>query len=147
MNYWKLEVNNEPRTPNPELRTMNYWQLTTGNRQLATDNWQPTTGNCLLHLSRVLYKFTLFYAKQTQFTECSNKRKHCYNNGLCQHTPPQPLQKQSQTNPIKPKTNPIQTQFQPKYAENKPNQTQFQTQPLLIHRARPKFSKFHAKIV
>ena len=45
-----------------------------------------------------------FYAKQTQFPEYPNTRKLCINNGLCQYTPPQPLAKQSQTNPI-------QTQF------------------------------------
>jgi hypothetical protein len=28
-----------------------------------------------LHLSRVLYKFTPFYAKQTQFAKYSNERK------------------------------------------------------------------------
>ena len=77
-----------------------------------------------LHLSRVLYKSTPFYAKQTQFTEYSNERKVCYNNGLCQFTPAQPLQKQSQnkpntnpiqsqSKPIKPNTNPIQTQYKP----------------------------------
>jgi len=37
-----------------------------------------------------------FIQKQTQFPGCSNKRKVCYNNGLCQFTPAQPLQKQSQ---------------------------------------------------
>ena len=30
-----------------------------------------------LHLSRVLYKFAPFYAKQTQFAGCSNERKYC----------------------------------------------------------------------
>ncbi len=35
-----------------------------------------------LHLSRVLYKFTPFYAKQTQFTKGQNERKFFYNKGL-----------------------------------------------------------------
>ena len=65
------------------------------------------------------------YAKQTQFTGCPNVRKCCYNKVLCQYTPPQPLQKQSQSKPIKPN----QTQFQTRYAENKPKQTQFKTTP------------------
>jgi len=52
-----------------------------------------------LHLSRVLYKFTPFYAKQSQIAECSNERNFCHNNGLCQYTPSQRLQKQSQTKP------------------------------------------------
>ena len=30
-----------------------------------------------LHLSRVLYKFAPFYAKQSQFTGRSNERKFC----------------------------------------------------------------------
>ena len=74
-----------------------------------------------LHLSRVLYKFTPFYAKQSQFAEYSNKRKTCYNNGLCQFTPAQPLQKQSQN---KPNSKPIkanQTQYKPKTNPIKPN--------------------------
>jgi len=59
-----------------------------------------------------------FYAKQTQFAECSNEHKHYYNNGLCQYTPPQPLQKQTQ---FKPNSNPIQTQFKPNSKPIKPN--------------------------
>jgi hypothetical protein len=35
-----------------------------------------------LHLSRVLYKFTPFYSKQTQFAGYSNERKPFYNKGL-----------------------------------------------------------------
>ena len=35
-----------------------------------------------LHLSRVLYKFAPFYAKQTQFAGYSNERKVFYNNEL-----------------------------------------------------------------
>jgi len=90
-------------------RITNYWQL-------ATDNWRLNTS-----IDRTK---KLNYAKQTQFTECPNERKLCINNGLCQYTPPQPLQKQSQSNPIQTQspsairntryeirdTNPIQTQ-------------------------------------
>jgi hypothetical protein len=35
-----------------------------------------------LHLSRVLYKFTPFYAKQTQFAKCSNERNLFLYSGL-----------------------------------------------------------------
>ncbi len=35
-----------------------------------------------LHLSRILYKSTPFYAKQTQFAKYSNERKYCFNKVL-----------------------------------------------------------------
>jgi len=35
-----------------------------------------------LHLSRILYKSALIYAKQTQFPECSNEHKLIINNAL-----------------------------------------------------------------
>ena len=41
-----------------------------------------------------------FYAKQTQFAECSNKRKCCYNKGLSKYPPPRTAEKQTQSNPI-----------------------------------------------
>jgi len=90
-----------------------------------------------LHLSRVLYKFTTFYAKQTQFAECSNERNFCHNNGLCQYTPSQSLQKQSQNKAkfrkAKMKLNFYSTKdYENKrlcrFGQNKPNQTQFQNQ-------------------
>jgi hypothetical protein len=51
------------------------------------------------------------YAKQTQFTKCPNEHKLIYNNELCNFCQSDESQKQSQTNPIKAKTNPIQTQL------------------------------------
>jgi len=35
-----------------------------------------------LHLSRALYKFAPFYAKQSQFAGCPNEHKLCFNKGL-----------------------------------------------------------------
>ena len=55
-----------------------------------------------------------FYAKQTQFTKCSNKRMLSISNGLCQFTPVQPLQKQSQFKPN-------QTQYKANQSQNKAN--------------------------
>jgi len=68
------------------------------------------------------------YAKQTQFTECSNKRKHCYNNGLCQYTPPQTPAKQTQSKPIQTQSNPISTPLRRKQTQFKPNSNPIQTQ-------------------
>ncbi len=69
----------------------------------ATNNEQRTTSNaqriCPLHLSRVLYKSTPFYAKQTQFPKGQNERKFFYNKGLSKPTTPSDAPK---TNPIKP---------------------------------------------
>ncbi len=41
-----------------------------------------STAIVALHLSRVLYKFAPFYAKQTQFAGCSNERKLSNNKEL-----------------------------------------------------------------
>jgi len=67
--------------------TINYEQRTIlVSRDLGEGgNNQPTLNN---------------YAKQTQFTERSNKRKLVYNKGLRKHPSPRTLQKQSQSNPI-----------------------------------------------
>ena len=40
--------------------------------------------NLPLHLSRILYKSTYFYAKQTQFTGCTNEHNLSNNNELYQ---------------------------------------------------------------
>jgi len=40
------------------------------------------TTQFVLKLSRILYKLTYFYAKQSQFTKKSNGRKLNYNKGL-----------------------------------------------------------------
>jgi len=72
------------------------------------------------------------YAKQTQFPEYPNKRKHCINKGLWKCSASQPPSKQSQfkanskpikpnSNPNMPKTNPIQTQFKANSNPIKPN--------------------------
>ena len=56
-----------------------------------------------------------FYAKQTQFAQCSNKRKYCCNNGLAKYlTLPKPA-KQTQFQPT-----PNSTQAGTKM-QNKPN--------------------------
>ena len=47
-------------------------------------------------LNTKIAHFESIYAKQTQFAEYANKRNLFNNNGLCQFTPAQPLQKQSQ---------------------------------------------------
>ncbi len=52
-----------------------------------------------------------FYSKQTQFTKCPNELKLIYNNDLYDFHLSDESQKQSQTNPIKAKTKPIQTQL------------------------------------
>ena len=53
----------------------------------------------------------LFFAKQTQFTNCPNRRNYLYNNELCNFYQSDKSQKQTQTNPIqsqnKPNSNPI----------------------------------------
>jgi hypothetical protein len=58
------------------------------------------------------------YAKQTQFSECSNERNHNQRKDLWEFPAYQPPKKQTQSNPIKPNF--------------KPNQTQKQTQTNLI---------------
>jgi len=88
-------------TTHPEPRTIGSWKLKVERWKLIMTPEPPARTK------------KPFYAKQTQFAECSNKHKHCYNNGLCQYTPPQPLQKQSQTNPI-------QTQFKPNQSQSNP---------------------------
>jgi len=54
-----------------------------------------------LHLSRVLYKFAPFYAKQTQFAKKSNAYNRSFYNDL----------QRKMHNGHLVKTNPIQTQF------------------------------------
>jgi hypothetical protein len=61
---------------------MNYEQRTIDYCQLPTGVWHLSTVLGPLHLSRTLYKFTPFFAKQTQFAEYSNERKWHYNKGL-----------------------------------------------------------------
>jgi len=63
--------------------------------------------NCHLHLSRVLYKFTPFYAKQTQFAKKSNVYNRSFYNEL----------QLKMNNGHLVKTNPIQTQFYPPPAD------------------------------
>jgi hypothetical protein len=49
---------------------------------LTTVNWPLATVLCPLHPSRILYKFAPFFAKQTQFPECSNERNFYINKEL-----------------------------------------------------------------
>ena len=67
-------------------------------------------------------QITPFYAKQTQFQKCQNEHKHFHNNEICRFERLAGVQKQTQfkankaknkpnSNPIKAKTKPIQTQF------------------------------------
>ena len=58
-----------------------------------------STAIVALHLSRVLYKFTPFYAKQTQFPGCSNERKFNFNRVLWKCTTSQTRGKQTQYKP------------------------------------------------
>ena len=57
-----------------------------------------------------------FYAKQTQFAECSNKRKCCYNKGLCKYPTFQTPKKQTQFQTHRPRTAQATINMQ-----NKPN--------------------------
>ncbi len=53
-----------------------------------------------LHLSRVLYKFAPFSAKQTQLPKCQNEAKLLFDKGLPKEMTLQTPQKQTQSNPI-----------------------------------------------
>ncbi len=58
-----------------------------------------------------IFPNALFFNKQSQLTNCPNRLKLFYNNELCKYYQSDESQKQTQTNPIKAKTNPIQSQF------------------------------------
>jgi len=114
-----------------------------------------------LHLSRVLYKSTLFMQNKPNLLNAQMNVTFFITSDYlkkCLRQPPKTNPKQSQN---KPNTNPIpempkmnESLFATKVYENittfkpqknkpntnpiKPNQTQFQTQRLLIHRAKPK---------
>jgi hypothetical protein len=70
-------------TDNWHLPTDN-WHLATDNWYLATDNWYLATFFVSLHLSRILYKLVLFYAKQTQFQNRQNEHNLSNNSELYQ---------------------------------------------------------------
>jgi len=82
-----------------------------------------------LHLSRVLYKFAPFYAKQTQFPKRQNEHSSLSRNKLRKKGPIRLPQKQSQTNPIQTR-NAAQIPMGELLGIFKPgtNQTQFQKQ-------------------
>ena len=61
---------------------------------------RPPTGP--LHLSRLLYKSTSFFAKQTQFAQSQNDPNPLPRKALWKHLPPPPPPKQTQSNPIPP---------------------------------------------
>ncbi len=87
---------------------------------MKSDIWDmkyPTIAH-FRHFSHFRHSFnynifpdTLYFNKQTQLTKCPNRLKLFYNNELCKYYQSDESQKQSQTNPIKAKTKPIQTQF------------------------------------
>ena len=81
-----------------------------------------------LHLSRVLYKFTPFYAKQTQFRTKSN----VYNRSLYN----QLQQKMNNGNLVK--TKPIQSQYEPNQSQLKPIKANFKpkTNPIYGEQSR-----------
>ena len=54
-----------------------------------------------------------FYAKQTQFPKKSNECKYLLHKGLQKFYPAGRIQKQTQSNPIKPNTNPIKPNTNP----------------------------------
>ena len=58
-----------------------------------------------------IFPDTLFFNKQSQLTNCPNRLKLFYNNELCKYYQSDESQKQSQTNPIKAKTKPKQSQL------------------------------------
>jgi len=103
---------------NNELRTKNYWQLATGDRQLYSTNVECSLQNHLflqnepnfrksqMNVSKVL---TRNYDKMDTWSIRKNEPK---------------------TNPNEPNSNPIQTQFKPNtnpiQTQYKPNQSQFQ---------------------
>ena len=70
-----------------------------------------------LHLSRVLYKSTLVYAKRTQFAKYPNEHNLFINKALWKYTMFTDPRKQTQYEPnqtqFTPKTNPIRTQTNP----------------------------------
>jgi len=67
---------------------------------IATNNYAKTTAKIhaqTAHIAQLATRPRSFYAKQTQFAQCSNKRKYCCNNGLAKYlTLPKPVK----TNPI-----------------------------------------------
>ena len=67
--------------------------------------FDPSAG--IRQLSRVLYKSTLFYAKQSQFAGCPNDRNVLWEQGLWRFSHTKTAEKQSQTNPIQSQTKPI----------------------------------------
>ena len=70
----------------------------------------------------------LFYAKQTQFPKCQNKRKAIYNKELRKIQGQLIMKNKAKTNPIQSQFHPKQTQFKPNFTQNKPNSNPIQTQ-------------------
>ncbi len=54
-----------------------------------------------------IFPDTLCFNKQSQLTKCPNRLKLFYNNELCKYYQSDESQKQTQTKPIKPNSNPI----------------------------------------
>ena len=68
-----------------------------------------------------------FYAKQTQFAECSNQRNYCSNNGLSKYQTVQTPENQTQFQPHYPRTAQatINMQNKPNFAKPKMNITSY----------------------
>ena len=53
-----------------------------GQGKIQIQTFFERANQLILQLSRILYKSTLFYAKQTQFPKKSNERKYIFTDGL-----------------------------------------------------------------
>ena len=93
-----------------EMRTMNYWHLTTGNWRLTTSHELPAT--------------------RSARTSAHKKTFLCKTNPISpDFAPKTAIWKKNKPNskPIQSQSNPIQTQFQPTCTENKPNSNPIST--------------------
>jgi len=72
-------ITNETRLQIPDPRLLNNEQCFSA---VVLTKAETTSDELIRHLSRTLYKSTLFYAKQTQFQKRSNERKFFCKKGL-----------------------------------------------------------------
>jgi hypothetical protein len=77
------------------------------------------------YIAQFTHKLRSFYAKQTQFAECSNKRKCCYNKGLCKSRTMRTPEKQTQfqTHRLRTAQPTINMQNKPNFRKHKKNLT------------------------
>jgi len=148
--YKPLRLFNLPETPEFSTKTRRFAPLQKGALFLSTPERPQRNNQSAIIPNQSDHPF---YAKQTQFAQCSNKRKYCCNNGLSKYSTLQKPGKQTQSNPPPPNRpadykNAKQTQF-PK-TQNEPNhlytkgiykytpsrtakkQTQFRTRRIII---------------